>query len=111
MKQRKGWIKNTMDKYEVMIYPRTLQDIDDIYAYIALEKLSPENAKGQTDRIWEAIKTLDTFPESHQERVVSRYAGRGYKQLIIDNYIAIFKIDKQHKKVFIITVRYRGRNL
>jgi hypothetical protein len=100
-----------MDKYEVMIYPRALQDIDDIYAYIALEKLSPENAKGQTDRIWEAIKTLDTFPESHQDRVVGRYAGRGYKQLIIDNYIAIFKIDKQHKKVFIITVRYQGRNL
>ena len=111
MKQRKGWIKNTMDKYEVMIYPGALQDIDDIYAYIALEKLSPENAKGQTDRIWEAIKTLDTFPESHQDRVVGRYAGRGYKQLIIDNYIAIFKIAKQHKKVFIITVRYQGRNL
>lgn len=100
-----------MDKYEVMIYPRALQDIDDIYAYITLEKLSPENAKGQTDRIWEAIKTLETFPESHQDRVVGRYAGRGYKQLIIDNYIAIFKIDKQHKKVFIITVRYQGRNL
>ena len=94
-----------------MIYPRALQDIDDIYAYITLEKLSPENAKGQTDRIWEAIKTLETFPESHQDRVVGRYAGRGYKQLIIDNYIAIFKIDKQHKKVFIITVRYQGRNL
>lgn len=111
MKQRKGWIKNTMDKYEVMIYPGALQDIDDIYAYIVLEKLSPENTKGQTDRIWEAIKTLDTFPESHQDRVVGRYAGRGYKQLIIDNYIAIFKIDKQHKKVFIITVQYQGRNL
>jgi len=34
-----------MDKYEVMIYPRALQDIDDIYAYIALEKLSPEMRK------------------------------------------------------------------
>ena len=44
-----------MDKYEVMIYPRALKDIDDIYAYIALEKLSPENAKEQTDRIWKAV--------------------------------------------------------
>ena len=46
-----------MDKYEVMLYPKAFRDIDDIYAYIALEKLSPENAKGQTDRIWEVIKT------------------------------------------------------
>ena len=52
-----------MDKYEVMLYPKAFLDIDDIYAYIALEKLSPENAKGQTDRIWEAIKTLEYMPE------------------------------------------------
>ena len=47
-----------MDKYDVMLYPRAFRDIDDIYAYIALEKLSPENAKAQTDRIWDAIKAL-----------------------------------------------------
>ena len=44
-----------MDKYDVMLYSRAFRDIDDIYAYIAHEKLSPENAKGQTDRIQEAI--------------------------------------------------------
>ena len=47
-----------MDKYEVMLYPKAFRDIDDIYAYIAFEKLSPENAKGQTDRIWDAIRML-----------------------------------------------------
>ena len=48
--------KNTMAKYEVMLYPKAYRDIDDIYAYFALEKQSPENAKGQTDRIWDAIE-------------------------------------------------------
>ena len=57
-----------MDKYDVMLYPRAFRDIDDIYAYIAHEKLSPENAKVQTDRIWEAIKSLEKFLESHKER-------------------------------------------
>ena len=100
-----------MDKYEVMLYPKAFQDIDDIYAYIALEKLSPENAKGQTDRIWEAIRTLEQIPEAHQDRLVGRYAGKGYKQLLIDNYVAIFKIDKSVKKVYVVTVRYQGRNI
>ena len=45
-----------MDKYKVKLNPRAFREIDDIFAYIALEKLSPENAKGQTDRIWEALK-------------------------------------------------------
>ena len=93
-----------MNRYSVMLYPKAFRDIDDIYAYIALDKLSPENAKGQTDRIWEAIKTLEQLPEAHQDRLVGRYAGKGYKQLTIDNYIAIFKVNKDQKKVFVITI-------
>ena len=100
-----------MDKYEVMLYPKAFRDIDDIYAYIALEKLSLENAKGQTDRIWDALRTLEQIPEAHQDRLVGRYAGKGYKQLLIDNYVVVFKIDKDSKKVFVVTVQYQGRNI
>ncbi|MDO5436492.1 MAG: type II toxin-antitoxin system RelE/ParE family toxin [Clostridia bacterium] len=100
-----------MDKYEVMLYPKAFRDIDNIYAYIALEKLSPENAREQTDRIWDAIKTLEQFPEAHQDRLVGRYAGKGYKQLLIDHYVAIFKIDRNVKKVCVVTVQYQGRNV
>ena len=84
---------------------------DDIYAYIALDKLSPENARGQTDRIWTALKKLEIFPESHQDRVVGRYAGKGYKQLVIDNYIAIYKIDENKKRVYVVTIQYQGRDV
>ncbi|RGD39501.1 type II toxin-antitoxin system RelE/ParE family toxin [Coprococcus sp. AM14-16] len=100
-----------MDKYSVILYPRSFRDIDDIYAYIALEKMSPENAKGQTDRIWDAIKSLEQLPESHQDRLVGQFAGKGYKQLIVDNYIVIFKIDKEQNRVYIVTVQYQGRNI
>ena len=100
-----------MDKYEVILYPKAFRDIDGIYAYIAFEKQSLGNAKAQTDRIWAAIKNLEIFPEAHQNRIVGRYAGKGYKQLIIDNYLAIFKIEKNSQKVLVITVQYQGRNL
>lgn len=107
----RDWIKNIMDKYEVRLSPRAYRDIDDIYAYIAIDKLSPQNAKGQTDRIKEKLKTLMTFPYSHQERMEGRYAGKGYRQLLIDNYIAIYRVDETLKRVYIITVQYYGRNL
>ncbi|HIV16951.1 MAG TPA: type II toxin-antitoxin system RelE/ParE family toxin [Candidatus Alectryocaccobium stercorigallinarum] len=100
-----------MGKYKVKLYPRAFRDLDDIFAYIALEKLSPENAKGQTDRIVEKLKKLDTFPQAHQERIEGRYAGKGYRQLVIDNYIAIFRVDEQEKTVYVITIQYCGRNL
>ena len=100
-----------MDRYEVMLYLKSYRDIDEIYSYIALDKLSPENAKGQTDRIWNAIKKLEVFLSAHQERMVGKYEGKGYRQLVIDNYLAIYKIDEAAKKVYIITVQYQGRNL
>ena len=100
-----------MDKYNVKLNPRAFRDLDDIFAYIALEKLSPENAKGQTDRIKNKLKTLETFPQAHQERIEGRYAGKNYRQLIIDNYIAIYRIDEETKTVHIVTIQYQGRNL
>lgn len=100
-----------MDKYKVKINPRAIRELDSIYEYIAMEKLAPENAKGQVDRIKRAILDLDIFPQSHQERNEGRYAGKGYRQLLIDNYIAIFRIDETNKIVYVVTIQYQGRNL
>ena len=100
-----------MEKYKVRLNPKAYTDIDRIFFYIALEKQSPDNARGQTERIWKALKTLETFPQSPQERNEGRYAGKGYRQLLIDNYIAIFKIDETNKIVRVVTVQYQGRNM
>ena len=100
-----------MDNYKVKLNSRAFKDIERIFEYIALEKLAPENAQGQTDRIWKALKTLESFPQSHQERMDGRYGGKGYRQLLIDNYIAIFKIEESTKTVYVVTVQYQGRNL
>ena len=56
-----------MDKYKVKVNPRAIRELDHIYEYIANEKLAPENAKGQVDRIKKAVLSLDTFPQSHQD--------------------------------------------
>lgn len=106
-----NWRKSILNKYIVELMPRAYRDIEEIYAYIAYEKLSPENAKGQIDRIKNAILGLDIFPESHQDRTIGRYAGKGYKQLIIDNYIAIFRINEEKMRVLVVTVQYQGRNI
>lgn len=100
-----------MTKYEVLLYPKAYRDIEEIYTYLALEKKEPGIEKGQTDRIWDAISSLQSYPESHQDRLIGRFAGKGYKQLVIDNYIVIFKINNEKRKVLIVTVQYGGRNL
>jgi plasmid stabilization system protein ParE len=100
-----------LDKYRIRINPKAIRELDDIYKYIANLKLAPENAKGQVDRIKNAVLSLDTFPQSHQERNEGRYVGKGYRQLLIDNYIVIFRVDELHKTVYVVTIQYQGRNL
>jgi plasmid stabilization system protein ParE len=100
-----------LNKYKIKINPRAIRELDHIYEYIANEKLAPENAIGQINRIKKAILSLDIFPQSHQERNEGRYGGKGYRQLLIDNYIAIFRIDESLKTVYVITIQYQGRNL
>ena len=93
-----------MDRYDVKLNARAYRDLEEIYKYISKELQAPENAQNQTNRLWTALKKLDTFPQSHQERIVGRYAGKGYRQLLVDNYIVIFKIDEFHKIVKIVTI-------
>ena len=100
-----------MDKYKVKLNPRAIRELDSIYEYIVNEKLAPESAKGQVGRIKKSILNLETFPQSHQERNEGRYAGKGYHQLLIDNYIAIFRIDETNKIVYVVTIQYQGRNI
>lgn len=106
-----NWRRSILNKYKIKINPRAIRELDHIYEYIANEKLAPENAIGQINRIKKAILSLDIFPQSHQERNEGRYAGKGYRQLLIDNYIAIFRIDESLKTVYVITIQYQGRNL
>ena len=70
-----------------------------------------QSAAKFADNILSSVKKLETFPGSHQDRLEGKYAGKGYKQLLIDNYMAIYKIDETEKTVYVITVQYQGRNM
>ena len=107
----KNWRKNILKKYQVKINPRAVHELNEIYKYIASDKMAPQNARSQVNRIKKEILNLETFPYSHQERNEGIYARKGYHQLLIDNYIVIFKIDENNRTVYIITIQYQGRNL
>ena len=68
----------------MLITPNAIRELDNIYDYIANEKLDYINAKKQVDRIKKAILNLDTFPQSHQERNEGRYAS--CSSLVGDTY-------------------------
>ena len=44
--------------YKIIYSPESLNDLRAIYSYIAFEKLAPQNAEGQVNRIRESIRSL-----------------------------------------------------
>lgn len=106
-----NWTRNTMDKYIVKLNARAYRDLEEIYEYIQNELLAPDSAKQQTNRIKLAIKNLSTFPQAHQKRNIGKFANQEYRQLLVDNYVVIFKIDETSKIVNIITIQYQRRNI
>ena len=75
-----------MKQYDVKISHAALNDMEQIYSYIADRLLEPDTAMGQYNRIAEAIQSLNTLPErcalveSEPERT------QGLRQMLVDNY-------------------------
>lgn len=95
-----------MDKYTVKLLPRALRDLDGIYAYIAKTLLTPDTAAELLDAIEEAIFSLEQFPCRGAERKIDAYANSGYRQLVIQNYTLVYRIDEANQQVVIVTARY-----
>ena len=58
-----------MKQYKVEITKEALQDMEDIYNYIAIDLLAPNNAMGQYNRIADEILTLDILLEIMPNKV------------------------------------------
>ncbi len=85
---------------------RAVRDLEGIYDYIARSLSEPETALKLVERIENAVFSLDYMPQRCPERKVGIYANRGYRQLFIENYTAVFRIDEKKKQVIVVTIRY-----
>lgn len=70
------------------------------------EVIVTERAKQELN---ELLK-LETVPEGFS--VIENYIRKDfkYRRLPINNYVAIYRIDKKERKVYIVRIIYGGRN-
>ena len=96
------------NNYTIKMFQRALRDLDSIYQYI-YEQV-PEYAEEQADRLEAGIFSLEEYPYRCVEHKTGRYANHGYRELIVDSYIIIYKIHARKKEVDIVTVQHGKRN-
>lgn len=87
-----------MSSYRVDVLPIARDDIAEIYQYIALD--NPNAALQVTDGIMDKIDTLIEFPQRCPMVPDRVLAQQGYHMLIMENYIAFFKVFKSAVLVY-----------
>lgn len=79
-----------MAHYKVKIYPTAQQDLKDIVDY--LNTLSSEAATSYYDEIVEKVQSLSSMPERYPLCRDQQLRLRGYRKLVIRQYIVFFVI-------------------
>ena len=98
-----------MRQYNVQITDEALEDMEQLYNYIAYVLLSPENAMGQYNRIADAILTLDTFPERFRIMDSEPEHSKEIRRMLVDTYSVFFVI--QDDKVVVTDVLYSASDI
>lgn len=93
-------------KYELFLTELAYSDLDNIYAYIKNTIQMPDTAEKQITRIEKAILKLERYPFSSSQVTDEMLAQKGYRKLVVDNYIAFYLADEEKKKVTVMRVLY-----
>lgn len=96
-------------KYSVRFTRKAIDDLDEIYSYISSELLAEKTATNLLKRIETSITRLRDFPFSCSFVNDKFLKSKGYRKLIVDNYVAFYIVDDVKKQVIIMRILYGRR--
>ena len=99
------------DNYKVVYSADALDDLREIYVYIADELLVPETATAQVGRIRKEVRSLDFMPTRYALVEWEPWHSMKMHKLPVDNFIVYYMIDDEQMVVTVVRVLYDGRDI
>ena len=99
------------ENYKVGYSEDALDDLREIYAYIANELLVTETAAAQVDRIRKEVRSLNFMPARYTLVEWEPWHSMKMHQLPVDNFIVYYLVDDQEMAVTVVRVFYGGRDI
>jgi addiction module RelE/StbE family toxin len=98
------------NKYYVEITGECKKEIKKVYNYIKEDLGAEKAAQNLMKKIEETIKDLIYTPKMYVK--IDKYKGirRNYHKIVINNYILLYTIEEETKKVYISHIYYGGSN-
>ncbi len=79
-----------MGKYHIEYLPIAYEDLEEIFSYIASD--APSAASDLLGEIDKSIQHLENFPSIGTTPKNRRLAGKGYKILIVNEYLVFYVV-------------------
>lgn len=99
------------ENYIVSYSVDALDDLREIYTYIANELLAQENAAALVGRIRKEVRSLDFMPARYALVEWEPWHSMGMHQLPVDNFIVYYLVDDEAETVIVVRVFYGGRDI
>lgn len=97
------------EHFQIRYTPLAYEDLDEIDTYISETLVNPQAAEKLLDELEQSICRLEQFPFSGAEVADSHLAGKGYRKLVVGNYLVFHLVDLEQKQVAIMRVLYGAR--
>lgn len=99
------------ESFSVIYSPEAVNDLREIYTYIAYKLLVPKTAEGQINRIRDIIRSLDFMPLRYPIVDWEPWKSIEMHKLPIDNFIVFYIVSNEKHLVTIVRILYGGRDI
>jgi len=97
-------------RFKFKLSPKAVRDIEKIFRYIFFELKNPKAASDLLDDFEKAFIRLEAFPESCPISCNAVLKQKGYRKLVVNNYIALYKLDNKRKLITVMHIFYGAMN-
>ncbi|MEG0395220.1 MAG: type II toxin-antitoxin system RelE/ParE family toxin [Oscillospiraceae bacterium] len=96
--------------FEIEITDAASEDLDSIFRYIAIELDNVFAARHLVVEIEHRYDLLIEQPFLYPLSQSPRLAEKGYRKAVICNFLMLYRVDEEKRKVYIINFYYGGQN-
>jgi toxin ParE1/3/4 len=98
------------NEYSLKFTQKAEEDLDEIFCYISNSLFAHTAAENLMDKIETQIIKLKYFPFSCPLVLDEHLKKRGYRKLIVENYIAFYLVNEKELRVIIMRILYGASN-
>lgn len=96
--------------FEVEFTDKCIEEMEEIYEYIANNLKENNSAKRLMTEVMDKVLNLKNTPELYMKIGKKDKLKREYYRMVVKNYIILYTVDFDNKKVYISQMIYGKRN-